>query len=210
MIRFNKKQQISLLVVILITGFVIAGMLSDDEEKALINDVNTVLEHVDQCRKEMESSSLDCLSVLTEISRVAVRTEIMHRENKSFKSRIIQLYENMARLANSLDNYEMAVQAYEKLTYYEPQTASNYGLLARSLVRAGQPRAAVRYARLAVQLQPDQWHAHRINAQVLEANNELREARDAYQRAVELAPLDEKDKLEKEIVRLEQTIMSPS
>ena len=210
MIRINKNQQIALLVVILITGFVVAGMFSDDEDKALINDINTILEHVDQCRKEGESSSLDCHSVLTEIPRVASRAEKIYRENKSFKSRIIQLYENMARLANSLDNYKMAVQAYEKLTYYEPQTAPNYGFLARSLVRAGQPRAAVQYARLAVQLQPDQWHAHRINAQVLEANNELREALDAYQKALDLAPMDEKGKLQKEIVRLEQAIMSPS
>ncbi|MCG8324349.1 MAG: hypothetical protein MI673_02450, partial [Thiotrichales bacterium] len=96
------------------------------------------------------------------------------------------------------------------LIYYEPQQAPNYGLLSNALIKLNQIPSALVYSRLAVQLAPDQWQAHQVHAKALEANKELDKALSAYRKALELAPASRRETFEKEIIRLESSVLYSS
>jgi Flp pilus assembly protein TadD len=99
--------------------------------------------------------------------------------------------------------YQEAVEAFDKVVFYEPQQSRAHGDLALALARAGRRQAALQHAHLSVQLAPNIWQAHRVLGQVLAADGRTQEAIAAMEKAKALAPAGEQPAAQRAIDRLE-------
>lgn len=103
-----------------------------------------------------------------------------------------------------LKRYPEAITELRAAIELRPEYAPLYGDLALAQSRNGQHLPAQRTARLAVQLDPMVWQAHRLHARVLDAASSPLPALRAYDEALRLAPPDQIRALEEEAGRLRQ------
>lgn len=101
-----------------------------------------------------------------------------------------------------LRRYNDAVRELRAAIELRPEFAPLHGEMALALSRNGQHAQARRWVRLAVQLDPLIWQAHRAEARVLDAARLPEEARAAYAEALKLAPPDVSRGLEDEKLRM--------
>ncbi|MCG8325813.1 MAG: hypothetical protein MI673_09865, partial [Thiotrichales bacterium] len=148
------KQSIILIGAILILAFVLYSILSKSEEEVFAADVSESIADSDKCLKDLSQEDIDCEELLTRLIDHGRQAERYFRTDKSWKSRVIKIYSNAGSLSRELKNYTVSKTAYEKLIYYEPQQAPNYGLLSNALIKLNQIPPALVYSRLAVQLAP--------------------------------------------------------
>lgn len=103
-----------------------------------------------------------------------------------------------------LKRYAEAITELRAAIELRPEYAPLYGDLALAQSRNGQHLPAQRTARLAVQLDPQVWQAHRLQARVLDAASSPLPALRAYDEALRLAPPDQIRPLEDEVGRMRQ------
>ena len=113
-------------------------------------------------------------------------------------------YRVLAQCAMHLGRVDDAVADFRRAIGRRAEYAPLHGDLAMALVRQGQHRAAQRSAQLGVQLDPDVWVAHRQYARVLEAGGNVPAAQRAYERALQIAPAEQIQRLQDEINRFRQ------
>jgi tetratricopeptide (TPR) repeat protein len=115
-------------------------------------------------------------------------------------------YRAMGECLMRVGRYEGAVEAFDKVVFYEPQQSRAHGDLALALSRAGRRQAALQHAHLSVQLAPNVWQAHRVLGQVLAADGRTQEAIVAMEKAKTLAPASEQASAQRAIDRLKGRI----
>ena len=98
-----------------------------------------------------------------------------------------------------MNRLEDAVAAYRKAIALTAETSYLHGEIALLYSRMGQHMPAQRSARLAVQLDPQVWIAHRQLARVSAAARQLAQAEASYEEALKLAPPEQIRKLQDEI-----------
>jgi tetratricopeptide (TPR) repeat protein len=123
-------------------------------------------------------------------------------EDEGGSNRVKRAYRALGGCLMLVGRYEQAVEAFDKLVFYEPQQARAHGDLALALVRAGRRQAALQHAHLAVQLAPNSWQAHRVLGRVLAADGHTREAVAVMEKAKALAPAEEQAAAQRAIDRL--------
>lgn len=104
-----------------------------------------------------------------------------------------QAQKTLADVYMAIGKYREAAELYTKRAAATPQQSAPYRDVALAYSMAGNHRAAERYARLAVQLQPDDWRAHAFHGRILARAGQREQARAALALALESAPAGEQD-----------------
>lgn len=108
-------------------------------------------------------------------------------------------YQSLAQCLGHLGKLPEAAAAYGKAIAINAEIGHLHGDVAVIYSRMKQHLPAERSARLAVQLDPLIWQAHRQLARVLAAAGKIRAADASYEEALKLAPREQLVKLQEEI-----------
>ena len=200
--KMNNKQLVVLLVLVAIVIYFLVLIFSKSEDEIFTDNIAELITNSNECVEQRKNKQLDCAQLTETLLAEGKHLERYYKTDKSWKSRLLKIYGNTGKIARDLENYDAAKTAYEKLIYYDPQNAQNYGILADTLIKLKQGKSALTYSRLAVQIEPDQWQAYDVHARALEVNGNYEEALTAYQEAFELAPESRKKKFEDAINNL--------
>ena len=200
--NINNKQLIILLVFLVVILIILYSLFSRSEEEIFADTTAELITTSNECAEKPDKKDLNCEQLITTLMSQGKELERYYKSDKSWKSKLLKIYGNAGSLSRDLKNFEAARTAYEKLIYYDPQNAKNYGILADTLINLKQGKSALTYSRLAVQIEPDQWQAYDVHARALEANGDYEEALSGYQKAFELAPESRKKKFEDAINKL--------
>lgn len=102
--------------------------------------------------------------------------------------------------------YREAAELYTRRAAATPQQSAPYRDVALAYSMAGNHRAAERYARLAVQLQPDDWRAHAFHGRILARAGQRTAALAALRQALEFAPPGEQAAVRQAMEKLNPTL----
>jgi tetratricopeptide (TPR) repeat protein len=137
---------------------------------------------------------------------------VLERDTPAFdrrepgSERVKRAYRVMGECLMRMGRYGQAVEAFERVVFYEPQQSRAHGDLALALSRAGRRQAALQHAHLSVQLAPNAWQAHRVLGRTLAADGRTREAIAAMEKAKALAPANERAAAQRAIDRLKARV----
>lgn len=129
-----------------------------------------------------------------------LRDGIAKLEGNNIETRRLEIIKLISDCEWASQQYQAASVSLGELSKAEPQVPQWHGMRAEAFYKTGNINEAVREARLAVQLAPDNFKWRIQEARIL-ANTALRNrAKHAYQAAIKIAPYDQIQKLQIELV----------
>jgi tetratricopeptide (TPR) repeat protein len=146
-----------------------------------------------------------CAAAAERLTTALTALESGWGSDRSCHGALADAYGVAGRLARKQGDLPASVRDFQRMAWYEPQNASHYGRLSEVLIDLERWHEASRYAQLAVQLAPDQWQAHRVQARAAAAAGDLDAAREAYAEAIRLAPGKERAALQAAVAALPAT-----
>lgn len=136
-----------------------------------------------------------CAQVIEPLTRVL--SDIASDETRTREA--LGGYQSLGQCYGHLGKLPQAAEAYGKAIAINAEIGHLHGDVAQIYSRMKQHLPAERSARLAVQLDPMVWQAHRQLARVLGAAGKAAQADAAYEEALKLAPREQIVKLQEEI-----------
>ncbi len=109
---------------------------------------------------------------------------------------ILRTQKTLAQVHMATGKHMEAAGLYVKVAAAHPQQSAPYRDVAEAYSLAGRHRAAERYARLSVQLQPDDWRAHAHHGRILARAGKSAEAVVALEEALAQAPAEQRRAIE--------------